>query len=214
MIRTNIVRLSVINAIAYRRKLKAGGSGIVVIREDAAQPGIASISKTSGEAIPASNTPKRKYPQEAFEEAIALTAGLPYKKQGSVQLKGDLVSEEPVPAEEEPEEVIVDSADYLKIVEYYTDKDGKISYGLLNKDLIKFAHSSSVVRRMAEEDAAPEEIRAYVVGTKFRNITGNKKLTDAQIEKITELLDEVSPKCVFRALNDEIRMKLKAAKKG
>ena len=34
-----------------------GGSGLVIVREDAAQPGIASISKTSGEAIPAANTP-------------------------------------------------------------------------------------------------------------------------------------------------------------
>ena len=58
MIRTNIVKLSVIDAVAYRQRLKKGGAGIVVIREGAKQPGIASISKTSGEAIPADNTPK------------------------------------------------------------------------------------------------------------------------------------------------------------
>ena len=51
MIRTNVVSLSVIKAVAYRQKLMTGGSGIVIIREDASQPGIASISKTSGEAI-------------------------------------------------------------------------------------------------------------------------------------------------------------------
>ncbi len=34
--------------------------------------------------------------------------------------------------------MIVDSEDYRKILEAYTDKDGKLSYKLLNRDLIKF----------------------------------------------------------------------------
>ena len=51
MIRTNVVTLSVIKAIAYRQKLPAGGSRIVIIRADSAQPGIASVSKTSGEPV-------------------------------------------------------------------------------------------------------------------------------------------------------------------
>ncbi len=209
MIRTNAVKLSVIKAIAYRQKLLSGGSGIVIIREDTAQPGIASISKTSGEAIVTANTPKKKFPQEAFQEAIALTAGMPYKKKGKVQLKNEIVSEELAQPEAEPEEVIVDSAEYLKIVEKYTDKNGKLSYELLNKDMIKFAHSSSIVRKMVGDGAKLEEIRNYVVGTKFRNLTGNDKLTDEQIQKMVELLDEVSPKGVFREFNDEIKHSLK-----
>ena len=212
MIRTNVVSLTVIKGVAYRQKLMKGGSGIVILREDAAQPGIASISKTSGEAVPAANTPKKLYPQEAFNEAIALTAGLPYKKQGSVQLKGEQVSEEPAPKEEEQEEVVVSSAEYLKVVEKYTDKKGKLSYDLLNKDMIKFAHSSSIVRKMIEEGAKPKDISLYVVGTKFRNITKNAKLTDQQVGKMVELLDEVSPKGVFKEFNDQIRRSLKAKK--
>ena len=209
MIRTNIVKLSVINGVAYRQKLTAGGSGIVIIREGTAQPGIASISKTSGEAIPADNTPKKLFPQEALNEAIALTAGLPYKKQGAVQLKGKVAVEEPAPKEAEPEDVVVNSAEYLKIVEKYTDKTGKLSYTLLNKDLIKFAHSSSVVRRMIEAGAKPKEIKNYVAGTKFRSITGNADLTDAQVNKMLDLLDEVSPKGVLKEFNDELRRKLR-----
>ena len=209
MIRTNIVKLSVIDAVAYRQRLKKGGAGIVVIREGAKQPGIASISKTSGEAIPADNTPKKLYPQEAFNEAIA-----PFKRQGGVQLKGKVAVEEPAEkeAENEPEEVVVSSAEYLKLVEKYTDKSGKLSYDLLNKDMIKFAHSSSVVRKMIEGGAKPKEIKSYVTGTKFRNITGNAELTDAQIAKMVDLLDEVSPKGVLKEFNDEIRRKLRAQK--
>ena len=212
MIRTNVVELSSIKGIAYRQKLPSGGSGIVILREDAKQPGIASISKTSGEPIPTANTSKKLYPQEAFQEAIALTAGLPYKKQGSVKLKGISVAEEPVSAEEAAEEIVVDSAEYGKIVEKYIDKTGHLSYGLLNKDMIKFAHSSSIVRRMVGELASVDDIRLYAVSTKFRNITGNSKLTDAQVLKMVEFLDEVSPKGVFKEFNDELR-KLKAGRK-
>lgn len=60
---------------------------------------------------------------------------------------------------------------------------------------------------MREDD----EIRLYVVGTKFRNITENPNLTDAQVLKIVELLDEVSPKGVFTEFNAELR-KMKAKK--
>ena len=215
MIRTNTVTLTVVKGIAYRQKLSSGGSGIVIVREDVAQPGIASISKTSGEAIPTANTPKDLYPQEAFQEAMTLTAGLPYKKQSKVQVNGKLAETEEAPEPEvvTEEEVIVDSAEYQKIVDYYTDKNGKLSYTLLNKDMIKFAHSSSVVRKMIEDDESVDNIRLYTVGTKFRNITGNKNLTDAQVLKIMDLLDEVSPKGAFREFNEEIRRSLNTRKK-
>ena len=209
MIRTSIVELSVIEGFAYRRKLPSGGSGIVIIRKGVDQPGIASISKTSGEAIPASNTPKKKYPQEAFQEAMALTSGLPYRKLGSVTLTEEKIVEEPVPAAEKAEESVVDSAEYQKVVEKYLDKDGKLSYALINKDMIRFANSSGIVRRMETEGRSLEDIRLYVVGTKLRNITGNKKLTDEQVLKMTELLDEVSPKGVLREFNEEILRGLK-----
>ncbi len=208
MIRTEVVTLTAIPAAAYRQKLTSGGSGIVILREDSAQPGIASISKTSGEPIPTRNTPAKLFPKKAFREAMELTAGLPYHKCGAPQF--------PVPAAALPEETVepaveeaVDSKEYEKIVDKYTDKSGKLSYALLNKDLIKFAHCSSKVRDMIGGKASEDEIRLYIVGNKFRNITGNHDLTDGQVLKIAELLDEVSPKGVFRELNDELRQKMK-----
>ena len=44
------------------------------------------------------------------------------------------------------------------------------------------------------------------------NITGDPELTDVQVLIITELLDEMSPKGVFKEFNSEIRKSLKAAK--
>jgi hypothetical protein len=45
MIRTKMVELSTLEATAYRQKLKRGKSGIVIIRYDTAQPGIAVFKK-------------------------------------------------------------------------------------------------------------------------------------------------------------------------
>ncbi|MBQ6395779.1 MAG: hypothetical protein IJH87_05490, partial [Atopobiaceae bacterium] len=194
MIRTSSVKLTTLPAVAYREKLAKGGSGIVIVRSDATQPGIASISKTSGEPISSANTSSDLYPLEAFKEAMELTAGMPYRKQGKP--KPVLIE---VPEEEVPEvEVVVDSSEYQAVVDAYTDKNGKLSYALLNKDLIQFVHRSSVARRMIAAGEPEEAIRAYAVGAKFRTITGNGDLTDGQALKMAELLDEVSPKGVFK----------------
>ena len=113
MIRTSSVKLTTLPAVAYREKLAKGGSGIVIVRSDATQPGIASLSKTSGEPIPSANTSADLYPVEAFKEAMELTAGMPYRKQGKP--KPVLIE---VPEEEVPEvEVVVDSSEYQAVVD-------------------------------------------------------------------------------------------------
>ena len=207
MVRTDIVNLTVIKAIAFRQKLMAGGSGVTILRYDYKQPGIASISKTSGDPIPAANTPVDMYPAEAFKEAITLTAGMPYSKRGSVRLEAEApVDTAPEAAEEAtPDDVVVDSADYQKVVARYTDKNGKLSYELLNRDLIKFAHSSKTVRSMLDEGASVKKVRTYIITSKFSTVTGNRKLTEEEAVKIGELLDEVSPKGVFKELDADLR---------
>ena len=208
MIRTDVVKLTTIPAAAYRQKLNAGGAGIVIMRTDFKQPGIASISKTSGEAIPAANIPKDKYPAEAFREAIELTAGLPYTKRKAPR-KAILPKEEKETPEFQALEIVIDSDEYQKVVDAYTDRKGKLSYALLNKDLIKFVHFSSVARSMVADKAAEKDIILYAVGSKFRAITGNHKLSDDQVIKMVELLDEVSPKGVLTEFKDELRKSLK-----
>ena len=212
MIRTDVVALTVIHGAAYRQKMPSGGSAVVILREDSSQPGLAIINKKNAEPVPSENTPKDLFPQEAFKEAIALTMGLPYRKQGKAKLKG--MKFEAKPENGEPKEVlvVVDGKDYQAIVDKYTDKTGKLSYELLNKDMIRFANSSKVVRTMIEEQKQPKAIREYAVGTKFRTIAKNPEMTRAQVQKIVDLLDEVSPKGVLKEFNDEIRKKLKAAK--
>jgi hypothetical protein len=221
MIRTNSVTLTTLPiAIAYRRKAPSGGAALVIVRSDASQPGIATISKTSGKPIVAANTPAELYPEEAFEEALALTAGMPYHKQGRPSAPAQQESvdtEPPVQADEEEVvaeevEVVIDSDEYQKLLAAYTNKNGKLSYDLMNKEMIQFAHRSDLVARMVAAGESEDAILTYVVGTKFRNATGNKELTDEQVAAMAELIDEVSPRGAFKELRRSIRAMLGKAK--
>lgn len=215
MIRTNTVQLTTIPAVGFRHKLTSGGSGITILRPDVKQPGIASISNFTGEPIPAVNTDTKLYPPEAFREVMSLTFGMPYRKQKNLKVTEDMIIKPSEEKEEElPEEIIVSSEDYGKIIDKYTDKDGHLSYDLLNKDCIRFLKSSTVVSEMIGKHAKAEKIRRYIAANRYRTVTGNEELSDAEADKITELLDEVSPKGVFKELNSEIRKALGAAKKA
>jgi hypothetical protein len=222
MIRTKLVELSTIEAAAYRRRLKGGKSGVVIIRYDTAQPGLATINKGTGEPDPAANVPKDLFPMEAFKEAFELTLGMPYCKRGGMKLstvrkqksgppKSDIpVTVEMIEAEDDtPEEAaVVDSSEYAAIVKAYTNKKGELSYQLLNRDFIKFAKRSKLVGQMVADKASVDDIRNHIVQTKLIQLTGNKSLTEAQVKRIVEMLDDVSPRHVFRELNDEIRKML------
>lgn len=74
----------------------------------------------------------------------------------------------------------------------------------MNKDFIQFTKSSKIVADLVANRASVDEIRNYVVRVKLESLTGNRELTVAQTMLIIEMLDEVSPRYVFRELNDEI----------
>ena len=204
MIRTKIVELSTLEAAAYRQKLRDGKSGIVILRYDTPQPGLASVNRRTGTPEPSVNTNLEMFPLEAFQEAIALTSGMPYSRRGAVKLSGPQEAVDPADKESEEELATVDSAEYEAIVKAYTNKKGELSYELLNKDFIQFTKSSKIVADLVANRASVDEIRNYVVRVKLESLTGNRELTVAQTMLIIEMLDEVSPRYVFRELNDEI----------
>ena len=152
-LRPRLVELSSLEAVAYRQKLRGGQSGVVILRPDTAQPGLALLNHQSGQPDPAANTPAALYPLEAFQEALELTSGLPYSSRGPVRspaavpgapaaaavdaLATPELAEDPSSADL----ATVNSADYQAIVKAYTNKKGEISYELLNKALIQAARS-------------------------------------------------------------------------
>ncbi len=207
MIRTRIVELSTIDAIAYRQKLRGGRSGVVIQRFDTDQPGLATLSRNDGSPDIAPSTPPNLYPVEAFAEAFALTTGLPYTARGRVKLSARV--ETPDEIEETVEEAAtVNSAEYAAVVAAYTDRNGALSYDLLNKDFIQFAKSSNHVARMVSEKASVEAILGHVVRAKLEFLTGNRNLSDAEVDAIVAMLDAVSPRNVFKTVTDEIRKML------
>ncbi|WP_035985686.1 hypothetical protein [Leptolyngbya sp. KIOST-1] len=215
MIRTKIVELSTIEAAAYRQKLRGGKSGVVVMRYDTDQPGLASFSRNTGDPVPNANVNLELFPLEAFQEALELTAGLPYSKRGPVKLSGQppaSTPEEDLETDAPEDEATVDSAEYAAVVAAYTNKKGELSYDLINKDFIQFARSSKIVGDMVANGASQDEIRSHIVKVKLEQLTGNRDLSETQAQRIVDMLDEVSPRFVFRELNDEIRKLLSAAK--
>jgi hypothetical protein len=67
---------------------------------------------------------------------------------------------------------------------------------------------------MVAEQRSAASIRNYVVSNKFKNITGDDELTSKELKAITELLDEIEPKGVFKEFNSEIRKMLSVRKKA
>jgi len=211
MIRTDAVKLTTMKAYAYRQKQANGDIGIVIVKPDGKQPGIAGISKKTGEPVPTANTNRKVFPIEAFKEAMELTKGLRFEKQGPLKVTKDMFKE---PKSQPVEEVVeLNEEACQKIAAHYSDKNGNLSYDLINKELISFAKRSSIVRGMIEDGKSAKSISTYIVNNKFRNIAGNQDLTDKEIEKIVEVLDGVSKQGIFKQLNAEVRKLLAANKK-
>lgn len=206
-VKAEVIELNTLEAVAFRRKLRAGKTAIIILRYDGGQPGQALLDRNSGGADPAHNTEPDRYPMEAFLEAIELTRDLPYSARGRVKISGtpQKANEPDLDGEDDAEEVAtVCSDEYAAIVDAYTNKKGELSYALLNKDFIQFTKSSKLVADLVANGASADEIRNHVVRVKLEQLTGNKDLDPAQVSRIVEMLDAVSPRNVFRDLNDEI----------
>ncbi|MFM7267413.1 MAG: hypothetical protein ACKOZT_02335 [Cyanobium sp.] len=222
VIRTRLVELSSLEAVAYRQKLRGGQSGVVILRHDTAQPGLALLNHQSGQPDLAAHTPAALYPIEAFQEALELTSGLPYSSRGPVRSPASLPGASAAPEAAAPEAAelaedpassdlaTVNGADYQKIVKAYTNRKGEISYDLLNKSLIQAALGNPYVAEMVARGASEQEIRDHVVKANFEAVTGNRFLSQAEITAILALLDAVSPRSVLAELNAEIRRLLAA----
>ncbi|MCL2433555.1 MAG: hypothetical protein FWD16_03440 [Clostridia bacterium] len=226
MIRTRIIELTTIPALAYRQKLTSGGAGLTLIRFDEKQPALAVIDRRSGAPVVRQPVNAEKFPEAAFAEALEMTRGLPYGKRGAVTLASKpefLEGPEEMPeSSETPEEstvapeaalAAVCSKEYQTIVDKFTDDRGLLSYKLINRDFIQFARRSRVVANMAGEGATVEELRDYVVRSRFGAITKNRNLTPGQVEAMSQMLDGVSEKYVYRELTEELTRSLGKGKR-
>lgn len=208
IIRTPIVELSTIPAVAYKQKLASGGAGLKILRLDQDVAAVFTLDRRGGTPLPYGKADPALFPEEALDEAMELTIGLPYSARGKVRLSGlDIQPETEDVGERHPTAAeMVNSEEYTAIVKRYTDEKGKMNYTLMNKDFIQFASKSKVVADMVAAGAMEEDILASILKSRATFLSGKKEsLSDEKVNALIETLDEIDPRSAFKELKSFIR---------
>lgn len=212
IIRTSALELTTIPAIAYKQKIASGGAGIKIHRLDKEAVAVFTIDKRTGQCAPYGKIDKTLFPDNALNEAIELTLGLPYSARGKINLTFKMNNPEEVNIDVIEDEVkinMIDSLEYNAIVKEYTNDKGKIDYIRMNKEFIQFASKSKNVADMVSKKASLEEITAFVVKNRAKELSGKKEfLNEKEIAALMETLNEIDPRGAFKELALHIRRML------
>jgi len=211
IIRTTAVELTSIPAIAYKQKLQAGGAGIKIMRLDLDVSNMFTIDRRTGEAVPYGKYVAELFPEEAVDEALELTTGLPYSARGKIKITVfEVAEEEDDVAETEIDKIdMVNSQEYAALINRYTNEKGKLNYALMNKDYIQFASRSKVVADMVASKSDADAILLYVVNSMVSQLTSKKNAMSVdETNALLETLDEIDPRSAFKELKAHIRRML------
>jgi len=215
MIRTEAAQLTSIKGLAYKQKLAAGGAGITIITPD--NKAVFTINKRDGSCVPYGQADGEVFTAAAVKEALALTSGLPYKRLGNIaKVYADNRCDELPAGQDEPDEKdaadVIASAEYNAFIAQYTDKTGKFSYQLMNKDLIQFAARSSVVKTMLAENTGADNAVKYIVKSKAADLAKNKGMSDSMLSAFIDTFDSMNTRSAFKELKSHLRGKLSNTK--
>ncbi|MCL2405356.1 MAG: hypothetical protein FWC92_07395 [Defluviitaleaceae bacterium] len=215
IIRTKVVELEMIPAVAYKIKLKSGGSGIKMHRTDQDMTIFAQVDKRTGDVIIDGVVDQDFFPYASFDEAMDLLAGLPYSARGKVKI---MVSDEV-----EDDEVCTDGAigdlptaaqmlesdEFKAIVDRFSDESGKLNYALMNKQFMQFAQTSKVVGEMMGKRESEGDIRLFILKNRAAFLANKREhLSDDEAKALLEALDEINPRSAFKELNLYIRKRM------
>jgi len=216
IIRTKVVELNEIPAMAYKIKLKGGGSGIKIIRTDKEAFIFAEINKRSGEILPEVFT--NDFPAEAFEEAVELLTGMPYSARGKVKIavseavdaqEIEVPEDEAPGTHEDPLANAADSDEFIAITGMYTDISGRMNYPLMNKQFIQFVAKNKTVSKMVGERASEKDILIHVIKNRAAFLAGKKdNLSDDETLALIDAIEEIDPRSAFKDLKLHIRKML------
>ena len=215
IIRTTAVELATIPAIAYKQKLSAGGAGVKIFRLDTDAVTVVTIDRRTGEGVPRGKLDDQLFPEEAISEAISLTSGMAYSARGKIKVSVQTEAKEPDDVDETEAEKIdmVGSAEYIAIIDRYSDEKGKLNYPLMNKDFIQFSSKSKIVNEMIDKKVSTEELLRYILKNRAGFIAGTKEsLSDAQTDALLETLDEIDPRSAFKELVQHLKRMLARTK--
>jgi len=205
------MELSTIPAIAYKQKLSSGGAGLKILRLDQDAVGVFTIDRQGGPPQPYGKVDAALFPEEAIDEALELTQGIPYSARGKLKVsvfeekrgKDDVTLEEPQVAD------MVGSEEYNAIISRYSDEMGKLNYTLMNKDFIQFAAKSKMVGDMAANQASEGDIIVHILRNRAAYLAGKKdSLTEEETRALIETLDEIDPRSAFKDLKKHVRRML------
>ncbi|MCL1786359.1 MAG: hypothetical protein FWG38_00115 [Defluviitaleaceae bacterium] len=217
IIRSKVVELSTIPAIAYKVKLRAGGSGIQIHRTDKSESAFCEISK-EGNIMPNPRNHAKDFPEEAFEEAQELLIGQAYSGRGKVNLTVVHEAEQheiEVPEDEAPGTHadayanVVDSPEYIALIDHYSDADGKMNFKLMNKQFIQFASRSKSVGELVANRATEQDILLHVVKNRAAYFANQKEfLSDDAATALIVALEDIDHRGAFKDLKLAIRKML------
>ena len=204
MVRTNVIKLRGVEAVAHRFRLQDGGCGVMIIRKDMSDVGIAVVQRKTDEPILAKYTSVEKFTLPMFREAIKRTQGLPYSKVGQIRFNGNTLETFQYDSDQGEFERLVNSKIYQRIITYYTNSDGRFERERLNEDVIRLLNENESVRFMAESYHDVDVVRDYVLGYHFRFIASSEDVMSYHVVMIEKLLDLMYPGSCFRELNEEL----------
>ena len=210
MIRTEIVKLSQVAGLAYRQKLVAGGAGLTIMTPD--DRAVYTINKRDGSTVPYGTVDLALFSGAVVDEALELTRGLPYKRLGKVvkvydDFHCDETAAELDTEDDKPSVDVVASKEYEGFIMEFTDKNGKFSYQLMNRDLMKFFEGSSVVRSMIERGQDDDEVVRYIIRSRAVSLARTKEMDDEFLTAFIDTFDSMNTRSAFKELRAHIRTK-------
>ena len=208
MIRTEAVKMTSINGLSFKQKLKDGGAGITILTPD--DRGVFTINKRDGSCVPYGQVNSEVFSDAAIEEAIELTKGLPYRRLGAItKVHPDVhCDENPLELEVDDEAAEIDvmaSTEYKEFIAQYTDKNDKFSYQLMNKELIQFAGRSSIVGKSIANKEDVDAIVRYIVKSKAADLARNRGMADDMLTAFIETFDSMNTRSAFKELKSYLR---------
>jgi len=218
IIRSKVVELNTIPAIAYKIRLKDGGSGIKIHRTDCDKTAFSELDKRTGGVVSSSLNNTEFFPEEAFEEAVEELVGLAYSARGKVKI---VISESVEDGEiEVPEDEAqgthkdttanaVDSEEFTAIIDMYSDEWGKLNFQLMNKQFIQFATRNKTVAEMVAARAGENDILIRIVQNRAAFLAGKKDfISDAEAAALVDVLDDMCRRSAFKELKLHLRKML------
>ena len=211
MIRTEAVKTNTIAAMAFKQKLQSGGAGITIINPN--DRATFTINKRDGTCVPYGKADTKVFTQAVIDEVLELTKGLPYRRLGKITKVHVNAPCEETAAELEVDDEksdidIIASKEYAAFIEKYSDKKGRFSHQLMNKELMQFAAKSGVVGRKLAEKESVDFIVRYVVRTKAADLARTKDMDDDMLTAFIETIDSICTRSAFKELNAYLRSRL------